>query len=204
MLGFHTGKHGKVYHDNKPSKGSAEHNPGSHDGSDNSSREDLTPNVQSAEFENRAWKGIRVVSNEFKYHDKNVFLTIDTHSVKGKYSLEIHNEFQNDRDDLPEIQQYFSKFADVQNYIEDKIGLDMKLKDQAGDDFSWNENIKLTDYELPYERIFWALPQNAKDNHYHHNDNVGREEIPEFINRLHKNKSRHVNHDEIEKIHQDE
>ena len=41
-MGFHTGKHGKVYNDDKKSKGSSSSHPGNHDGSHESARDDLT------------------------------------------------------------------------------------------------------------------------------------------------------------------
>ena len=40
-MGFHTGKHGKVYNDDKPTKGSPGSNPGNHDGSDEYERDEL-------------------------------------------------------------------------------------------------------------------------------------------------------------------
>ena len=38
-MGFHTGKHGKVYNDDKPSKGSHGSSPGNHDGSSSHTRD---------------------------------------------------------------------------------------------------------------------------------------------------------------------
>ena len=40
-MGFHTGKHGKVYNDDKKSKGSSSNHPGNHDGSTNLVRESV-------------------------------------------------------------------------------------------------------------------------------------------------------------------
>ena len=42
-MGFHTGKHGKVYNDDKPSKGSSGSNPGNHDGSSENVRDNTEP-----------------------------------------------------------------------------------------------------------------------------------------------------------------
>ncbi len=41
-MGFHTGKHGKVYNDDKKSHGSSGHSPGNNDGSSSTSRDDVS------------------------------------------------------------------------------------------------------------------------------------------------------------------
>ena len=46
-MGFHTGKHGKVYNDDKKSKGSKSDSPGNHDGSSSTYRDDDKDDVNS-------------------------------------------------------------------------------------------------------------------------------------------------------------
>ena len=46
-MGFHTGKHGKVYNDDKPTHGSPGSNPGNNDGSSSTSRDDDKDDVYS-------------------------------------------------------------------------------------------------------------------------------------------------------------
>ncbi|MBT6647222.1 MAG: hypothetical protein HOB51_06855 [Thaumarchaeota archaeon] len=146
---------------------------------------------QNVNFDNRAWKGVRIVSDNFKRNDKNVFVTVDTHVTTGKYVVELHNEHQNDRNGLPlDSEKKFNTFNQAKDYVENKYNLNVKLPEHPQATHTWKQNVTYTDYELPYEKVFWSLPEVAKKNHYYQNENVKRESIPEFIQRLQKKKSR--------------
>ena len=88
------------------------------------------------------------------------------------------------------VKRGIKTFNQAKDYVENKYNLNVKLPEHPQATHTWKQNVTYTDYELPYEKVFWSLPEVAKKNHYYQNENVKRESIPEFIQRLQKKKSR--------------
>ena len=94
---------------------------------------------------NLAWRGIRAITETFRFGDDDVRVMVEMHRPKGVYIIEELHGSQ-------PINDSYSKFEDVVDYIEGKYGIHLVLEPTK----NWVENIKYADEELKNGKEYWS------------------------------------------------
>lgn len=144
-------------------------------------------NNSSLKLVNRASVGIRAYTDRFPYKGHSLVLEIGTHHPWGKYLVEPYWEHQGTEFDPITIEtnnllskKKFDTFEEAKQFIESEFGYKIVLDKSNSNDYqSWEQNIKQTDHELPYDKKFWSLPEHIKNHIGEH----GNESTEEFLKR---------------------
>lgn len=125
-----------------------------------------TRSADVVNLQNRANIGIRAYTGKIKLDDDEVVIEIQTNVVKGKYMLEPYWDNQEKRHKSDKLIRdlEFNTFEEAKKAVEDITNTKIVLDRKTSNDYqTWEENIKHSDEELPFSKVYWSLPERTRE-----------------------------------------
>ena len=174
-MGFHTGKHGKVYNDDKPTHGSPGSNPGNNDGSSSTYRDDDKDDVYSydeapQELKDKIIEKLR--EREYEYgsdwfadYDGAIYdqkTQIADYDVFDNYSKKYYDLDRGQYIQFPDLEvkddKMFAKMVGINEALRQKVAFNFESEntdntkltffdERTGDEIDFRNNMDYEDYK---------------------------------------------------------